>query len=504
MWKANHVTRKRSPLHDRARELQAASHSCLSYSQARELALAEQTMPTAQYARAALRELAADPGVAETWRERIRWHLVQAAEPHWPAPALIAEFTADLAAAAGIRPPDEGAATAPVLLQHTWMPHLRVALAAVDGRRNLAAMRGWWLGTIRSASWSPADPAHRAAQQFAYAACTSLAGPLRPLLRSRYGVRPPSSDAHYRLLPEDGAVRPAVFDDDGLWLGQLPYPRPRALPRRVGSFPYRSASDRLAVARALLAHALGGTDAGSLAACPTCAGTGWLEPMHSDSPARGDGTFTHAAAVPGTGSGPLCLCGPCRGTGLRPLPAARFAEDLLTFPSGRWTMSRRAAAEWAMGHLPPVDLLPHCGLGLQEGYLHAVVGELMEAGLPLDMRPDQGFGPDFDYAGVLSGWITLRRAGASRWENLLSWSSDRGWVIGDRRAPAGASRLLCPGQTVPAPTALVASLTAAEPVFGPSHALPDQRLDAYAEVLRYLPERGPHTSRSVETAGPLR
>ncbi|MEV6421806.1 hypothetical protein [Streptomyces sp. NPDC051662] len=499
------MTKKRTTDKQRARELQAHNPG-LSLGEALALVRSGRaaTIPTGAQARQALRDLAADAAVHPSWRARFRDHLVNAAESAWPTAEDCVGVCTDLHAAAGHGPQPE------------WVEYLRVPFPMMDmplpqvfqsigAMARAAGVKRYqcWFG-VQPPEGPPgegaAGPWQEAAQQYLFAVVLAFAGPLRALMRHSYGEAPSATDILYGAPPLPGRRshrRLWSYTPSGLRIDLLTYPRPWGAEAACGSFAVTSAGDRVLVARALLAHALGGTAPGALAACSGCQGTGWLEALDD----------IHAVHQPhyyrGESSGLLaCLCGRCRGSGLRELPAAEFAAEFCAPLAPSWRMRRSAIIQWTMSRLAPDDRAEPagCAPGLQTAYLDAVVDELLQAGHHVD-ESDDFYGIDFDTAGHLGAWIVLARraplgAGEPR-GRLLTWSSDRGWCVTARTVstlPASSvlavpPRALCPGILVPTPAELVRALgqDGLAPADTRWAAPADLMVDSYAQVLAYIP-----------------
>jgi hypothetical protein len=496
------VTKKRTTDKQRARELQAHNPR-LSLVEALALVRSGRvaTVPTCAAARGALKELVADPAVHTSWRERLRGHLVDAADAGWPSPEGCLEFCTDLHAAAGQGPQQEwDRLRVPLTMMDMRLPQVFHAIDAMARAADVKKYQSWF-GVQppegAQSPWDAAGPWHQAAQRYVFAVALALAGPLRGLLRHPYGEIPLAADVVYGIPPVPGrrSYRSIwTYTSAGLRIHPVTYPRPWGTEAVYGSFAVATASDRALVARALLSHALGGTAPGAQASCSGCQGTGWLEALD-------DQHIEHRPHYSSSG-GPACLCGRCRGSGMRALPVREFAEEYLTPLSPSWSMSRSDIIRWtAAWSAQAVSLeAATCAPGLQTAYVDAVVSGLLQAGLSVDVT-DDGYGVDFDTGGHLGAWITLPqhpfpgRDGARG--SFMTWSSDRGWCVSaraDRSRPASAfmtSALiaLCPGALVPSPAELVQALGALDLAQGAATwAQPSEfTVDSYAQVLAYLP-----------------
>jgi len=500
------VTKKRTTAKQRARELQALMPQ-LSLSEALALVRSGSTtaVPTRQEARVALQELAADAVVHASWRERMRHHLVEAADSGWPSPQTCPEFCSDLHAAAGGGPIEMwDRLRVPMAMMDMPLPQVLQAIAAMARAAGVQRYASWFgvqppEGT--QSPWDAAGPWHHAAQQYVFAVVLAFAGPLRDLLRHPYGQIPPADDVVYRVPPVPGrrSFRQMwTYTPHGLRIQAVTYPRPWGTEPVHGSFAVTTAADRVLVARALLAHALGGTAPAAQGACSGCQGTGWLEALDDQ----------HTAHRPhyhrGEPSVPLaCLCGRCRGSGLRGLPAREFADAFLTPLPLSWRMRRSDVLQWVAGRAAPTEraVPATCAPGLQTAYVDSVVAALVQAGFSVDDRED-GYGVDFDTAGNLGAWVTLPAhpfPGPNGSEgSFLTWSSDRGWCVtahnADPTVPASLimarpRHALCPGVLVPAPDELVAALAGMdrEEAQGKWEPPSDFTSDSYTQVLAYLP-----------------
>ncbi|MFJ1662273.1 hypothetical protein [Streptomyces anthocyanicus] len=498
------MTKKRKTDKQRARELQA-QHPRLTLGEALALVRAGRATarPTRAQARAALQELAGEPSLHPDWRARLRDHLVRAADPFWPGAADIAGIGFDLHAAAGDTvQPHWPTLCVPLSMGDLPLPYVRQAMGEMARAAGVTRYQDWFgvqppqevLDGAISGPWQ------EACGNFAFAVILAFAGPLRDLLRRPYGSAPLTVDVLYGAPPVAGRRSHRTlwtYTPSGLRVERLPYPRPWGAGDVFGDFPAASSADREQLARALLAHALGGASPGGLAACSGCQGTGWLEPIGDD----------HRDHLPhyyqGQDTEPvICPCGRCRGSGLRKLPSAEFAAQFLTPFTPSWSMNRSAVIQWARTRLTVVEEAEPvvCAWGLQASYVHAVVNELCAAGHQL--VPDgEGVGYDSDTFGHLGAWILLPHHASSDSGvpngRLLSWSSDRGWCVARRASaaePAAAilttpPRALCAGTLVPTPAQLVRALAESDLVAEDAPWAPPKELtvDAYAQVLSYIP-----------------
>jgi hypothetical protein len=190
-------------------------------------------LPTPNAARTALRELTADAAVHPSWRERVRHHLVGAADAQWPSPQAALEFCADLDAAAG-QIPQEGWDRLRVPLAMMDMPLPQVfqaitAMARAAGARRYQSWFGVKPPPSAQVPWDPAGPWHQATQQYVCAVALAFAGPLRALLRHPYGHVPPPDDVVYGILPVAGRRSHRsiwTYTPLGLRIHPVAYPRP--------------------------------------------------------------------------------------------------------------------------------------------------------------------------------------------------------------------------------------------------------------------------------------
>lgn len=443
------MPKRRTTAQQRARELQRAPGARLDYGQALESA---RRAPGPARARAVLGDLAEADGVSGSWRERIRHHMAAADRDDWPGPAHAAELREDLHLLAGATPPSHDMPAVPAAFE--YFPLAFLHKAAVTGR-----------------------------EAFAAAALCALGGPLRHLLRHPYGQPPRLDDVVYRsrTAPTTAPRRRLTVDtSDGLHFQDVPYPRPWGTQDVTGFYRSEEAGGRRELARAVLAHALGGAAPSSLAACRACHGNGWLSALDG-------GHEEHAPAYRPDG-GPVCVCAGCRGTGLRPLPAAAFDERFGRRLEDRTGVTRSEILAWAADRLPTGPGEPAgCGEGLQSGYAAAVVDAVREAGFTVD--GEEPCGLDFDVDGGLgahfyaAGEVAERRFGRPR--VLVIWYDDRGWSV----TGFGGHRPLLPEHFVPVPQDLARALA------GGGHAVDEREertvlrprdVDAYTAVLSYL------------------
>ncbi|MER5372578.1 hypothetical protein [Streptomyces sp. NPDC002553] len=495
------MTKKRKTEKQRARDLHARMPS-LRFGEA--LALVRSgstsTTPSIEDARRALQHVAASADVHPTWRERMRHHLVMAADPDWPAPQTALDFCADLCAAAGQPPLNEARLHLPFTMTDVPLPqlvHSITAMARAAGVRRYQTWSGIQPPASEQAPRESRGPWHQATQQYVFAAALAFAGPLHDLLQHPYGEVPPTGDVVYglsRVAGRRSQCRIWTYTPLGLRVQPVAFPRPWGIEPVYGSYAVATSAGRAQVARALLADALGGSAPTAQASCPGCQGTGWLEALDDEHGAhrphyRQDGRSRQLA----------CLCGNCRGTGLRPLPAEEFARQFLTRPGPSWRMRRSDILHWMADHAPLVESTYwSCAPGLQIPYIDAVASCLEQAGFVIAEGED-GCGVDFDWRGDLGAWITLPAHGVAgpdgRPGSVLGWSSDRGWYVrpeSDRSAPANQVwtsplRVLCRGTLVPRPVDLVAELAHLDQVDRRDRWEPpmDLTADSYAELLAY-------------------
>ncbi|MFF8994007.1 hypothetical protein ACF09H_29585 [Streptomyces sp. NPDC014983] len=450
------MTKRRTTAQQRAREMQRASGARLTYGTALESA---RRVPGPDQARAVLRGLAQADDVSLSWRERIRHHLAAADCNGWPGPIHAADLREDLHLLAGAGLPAHDLPVVPGPFEHFPLAFLHQA-----ARESLEA--------------------------FAVAALCALGGPLRHLLRRPYGQPPRLDDVVYRSRTAPTAAprrRLTVDTPDGLHFQDVSYPRPWGTRDIVGFYRNDDARGRREVARAVLAHALGGAAPTSLASCRPCHGNGWLSALDN-------GHQEHVPAYRLDG-GPVCVCAGCRGTGLRPLPEGEFDERFgrRLEGAGRGAgVSRSEILAWAAGRIPggPGGHAA-CGEGLQSGYAAAVVDAVRAVGFTvegeapcgLDFDVDGGLGAHF-YAG---GEAAEHRFGRAR--VLLVWYDDRGWSV----TGFGGHRLLLPDQFVPAPQDLARALAEGGQAVEQREerfALRPRDVDVYTAVLSYLPTVG--------------
>ncbi|MFF4933315.1 hypothetical protein ACFY2H_31155 [Streptomyces griseofuscus] len=446
------MTKRRTTAQQRAREMQRAPGARITYGQALESA---RRAPSPDQARAVLRDLAEAAGVCVSWRERIRHHLAGADRDGWPGQVQAAELREDLHLLAGATPPSHDMPAVPAAFEHFPLTALHQAASG-------------------------------SGEAFAAAALCALGGPLRHLLRHPYGQPPRLDDVVYRSRTAPTTAprrRLTVETSDGLHFQDVFYPRPWGTQDVAGFYRSDEAGGGREVARAVLAHALGGAAPSSLAACRACHGNGWLSALDG-------GHDEHAPAYRSDG-GPVCVCAACRGTGLRPLPATEFDDRF----GGRLEDARRGAGvtrseilAWAADRLPAGPGEPAgCGEGLQSGYAAAVVDAVRAAGFTvdgeepceLDFDVDGGLGAHF-YAG---GEAAERRFGRPR--VLVIWYDDRGWSV----TGFGGHHLLLPGEFVPAPEDLARALAEGGQAADEREeriALRPRDVDVYTAVLSYL------------------
>ncbi|MEV7157010.1 hypothetical protein AB0N77_20660 [Streptomyces misionensis] len=274
---------------------------------------------------------------------------------------------------------------------------------------------------------------------------------------------------------------------DGLHFQDVSYPRPWGTQDIVGFYRNDDARGRREVARAVLAHALGGAAPTSLASCRPCHGNGWLSALD-------DGHQEHVPAYRLDG-GPVCVCAGCRGTGLRPLPEGEFDERFgrRLEGAGRGAgVTRSEILAWAAGRLPGGPSgHAGCGEGLQSRYAAAVVDAVRAVGFTVEGEAPCGL--DFDVDGGLGAhFYTGGKAAEHRFGRarvLLVWYDDRGWSV----TGFGGHRLLSPDEFVPAPQDLAQALAEGGQAVEQREerfALRPQDVDVYTAVLSYLPTAG--------------
>lgn len=179
------------------------------------------------------------------------------------------------------------------------------------------------------------------ARDYLCAGIAALTGPLRHLLRRPYLARPREDDVTYqaRKAPTSPSRHlVTVHTLDGLHIEDVSFPRPWGTPTTTGYFTGQSDTGREDLARAILAHALGGTAPTSRASCGSCHGNGWLTALDPE----------HNAHVPAyrPDGRHVCSCGGCRGTGLRPLPVQLFAATFLPGSTPAPDRGSPAARSW--------------------------------------------------------------------------------------------------------------------------------------------------------------
>ncbi|WP_127452640.1 DUF6292 family protein [Streptomyces sp. B29(2018)] len=450
------MPKNRTTAQQRARQIQRAPGARLPYGKSLEAARSRQLHP--DQARKALRELIEADDIAGSWRDCLRGHLAAADHADWPTTQDAISLCEDLYVLSGTLAPAEVLPGIPPALRYFPLDHLHAALK----------------------TGSAAD--------YLCAAVAALTGPLRHLLRRPYLARPQEDDVtyHARKMPT-APSRPrqmvTVHTVDGLHIEDISFPRPWGTPTTTGYFTCKTAPGREDLARAVLAHALGGTAPTSRASCGTCHGNGWLtalDPEHN----------THVPAYRPDG-GHVCICGGCRGTGLRPLPVQLFAATFLRRLQARTgpEVSRREILEWTAAHAPAQHATgARCTEGPQDAYVRQVVAAVTDAGFTA-VRTDVpgGYELDFDEQGVLGAHFVVGGEAAARAFHtdsaLLFWFSDRGWSV----TGFGKVRRLLPDDLVPAPHAVAQALvTPATDDGAPSARRPPLHLDPYTAVLAYL------------------
>lgn len=453
------MTKKRTTAQQRAREIQHAPGSRLTYGQALETA----RRPLApDQAREVLRALAEDEhqDVSVSWRDRLRGHLAATQEADWPNMEHAVELSDDLFRLTGLPAPEDGLLGIPLALKFFPLARLHSA---------------WEQGST---------------SDFACASVAALAGPLRHFLRHPHLQRPRQDDVVYRVrkAPTSGTARRQVnvHTVDGLYLEDVAYPRPWGAPSAHGYYSTATTRGREELARAVLAHALGGAAPTSLASCGSCHGNGWLTALD---PGHGEHVPAYRPDV-----GPVCICANCHGTGLRPLPAGAFAAAFMRrLQASRGpAVSRSEILEWAAAH-GPVPPAPdaRCAEGLQGAYVQQAVAAVAAVGFEVGGDHGlEGYELDFDEQGVLGGHfaaggeLVRQRFGTD--SILMMWSSDRGWAI----TGFGEVRRLLPAHCVPAPDAVAQALLepAADEGDRWSAGVQRQPLDSdpYMAVLEYL------------------
>lgn len=457
------MPKKRTTAQQRARELQSADGSTLTYGQSlQQVRRRHRDLPRPGEARTALAELAKASDLSVTWRERLKHHVAASRADGWPAEHHARDLYEELHIAAG------------------------APLPGPDGPVALP----------RELRYFPLSPVERGLQSkdaaaLACALVEAFAGPMRQLLRHPYGSPASVDDLVYRIRRAPTRAprhQLTIHTPEDLYFDDVHYPRPWGTPLTYGFFRATDVRGRDELARALLAHALGGAEPTSLAACTTCQANGLLSALDTD----------HSSHIPAyRGERSICICGTCRGSGLRALPARAFAEEFLSdeirTAAGEepWVMARSSIITWASPHLlPPSGPSGGCRDGLQAGYIAAVADVLIGAGFTLTAGEESAdYELDFDDRGGLGGHFYVgghpclpSEYGASRL--LMFWYSDRGWTI----TGFGEVLALLPGQTVPEPEAVLQALLEHPPATDPGKPrLVPRDVDVYAEVLTYLP-----------------
>ncbi|MEU4077643.1 hypothetical protein [Streptomyces venezuelae] len=448
------MPKNRTTAQQRARQIQRAPGARLPYGKALEAARSRQLHP--DQARKTLRELAEADAIAVSWRDCLRGHLTAADHADWPTAKDAVALCEDLYRLTDAPAPAEVLPDIPPALRYFPLDHLRDAL--------------------RKGS----------APDYVCAGIAALTGPLRHLLRRPYGARLRQDDVTYRarkvpISPSRRLV--TVHTVDGLYLEDIAFPRPWGTPATTGYFTCETAPGCEELARAVLAHALGGAAPTSRASCSACHGNGWLtalDPEHD----------THVPAYRPDG-GHVCICAGCRGTGLRPLPTDLFAATFLRRLQARTgpDVSRREILEWTAAHAQAQPALrAGCAEGPQDAYVRQVVAAVTDAGFTVVATdtPD-GYELGFDEQGVLGAHFAVGGETALRIFNadsvLLIWFSDRGWSV----TGFGEVRPLLPADLVPEPQAVAQALVA--PATEDEASLtsrPPLHLDPYTAVLAYL------------------
>ncbi|WP_331746753.1 DUF6292 family protein (plasmid) [Streptomyces halstedii] len=447
------MPKNRTTAQQRARQIQRAPGARLPYGKALEAARRRQLHP--DQARQALRELAEADDIALSWRDCLRGHLATADRADWPTMEDAISWCEDLYVLSGIPSPAEALPGIPPALRYFPLDDLRAALKT---------------GTARD---------------YLCAGVAALTGPLRHLLRRPYLARPREDDVTYqaRKAPTSPSRHlVTVHTLDGLHIEDVSFPRPWGTPTTTGYFTGETIHGREDLARAVLAHALGGTEPTSRASCGTCHGNGWLTAMDPE----------HDAHVPAyrPDGGHVCSCGGCRGTGLRPLPVQLFAATFLRRLHARTgsEVSRREILEWTAEHAPAQPApRARCAEGPQDAYVRQVVDAVTNAGFtPVRTGAPDGYELDFDEQGVLGAHFAVAGEAALRAFRtdsvLLFWFSDRGWSV----TGFGEVRRLLPEDLVPAPHAVAQALATPPTDEGPSAGPPPFHLDPYTAVLAYL------------------
>ncbi|MFJ6752578.1 DUF6292 family protein [Streptomyces sp. NPDC091266] len=448
------MPKNRTTAQQRARQIQHSPGTRLPYGKALEAARSRQLHP--DQARKTLRELTEADDIAVSWRDCLRGHLAAADHADWPTMEDAVALCEDLYRLAGAPAPAEVLPDIPPALRYFPLDQLRDALKKGS------------------------------APDYLCAGIAALTGPLRHLLRRPYGSRPQQDDVTYQV--RKAAMSPSrrqvtVHTVDGLHIEDIPFPRPWGTPATTGYFTCESAPGREDLARAVLAHALGGAAPTSRASCGACHGNGWLTALGPE----------HEAHVPAyrPDGGHVCICGGCRGTGLRPLPADLFAATFLRRLQARTgpEVSRREILEWTAAHAPAQPAVQTwCAEGPQDAYVQQVVAAVADAGFTVirTSAPD-GYELDFDEQGVLGAHFAVGGEAALRTfatdSVLLFWFSDRGWSV----TGFGEVRRLLPADLVPEPRAVAQALMA--PATESAAPLPSRsplHLDPYTAVLAYL------------------
>jgi hypothetical protein len=456
------MPKKRTTAQQRARELQSADGSTLTYGQSlQQVRRRHRDLPRPGEARTTLAELATASDLSVTWQERFVHHLAASDEDGWPAKHHAQELYEELHIAVGAPLPGPDGPALPRELRYFPLSAVKQGLQAGD------------------------------AAELACALVETFAGPLRHLLRHSYGSPASVDDLVYRIrrAPTRAARHQlTIHTPEDLYFDDVHYPRPWGTPLTYGFFRTTDVHGRDELARALLAHALGGAEPTSLAACTACQANGLLSALDTD----------HSSHVPAYRSErTFCICGECRGSGLRALPARAFAEEFLSGEIGTaseaepWVMARSSIITWAAPRLlSQPEPSGGCRDGLQAGYIAAVAAALLGAGFTVDAGKEPAeYELDFDDRGGLGGHFyvgghpcLVHEFGASRL--LMFWYSDRGWTI----TGFGEVLALLPGQTVPEPETVLQALRTRPPADGSSRPLLVPRdVDVYAKVLTYLP-----------------
>ncbi|MGW1290106.1 hypothetical protein ACWD4N_42480 [Streptomyces sp. NPDC002586] len=455
------MPKKRTTAQQRARELQHANGSTLPYGQLlQQVRRRRSEVPRPDETRTALAELANASDLSTTWQERFTHHLAASHEDGWPAEHHAHELFEDLHIAVGAPIPGPNGAVVPRELRYFPLSQVERALRAGN------------------------------AADLACALVAAFEGALRHLLRHSRGRPASVDDLVYRIRRAPTRAprhQLTIHTPEDLYFDDVPYPRPWGTPLAYGFFRTTDIQGRDELARALLAHALGGAEPTSLAACTNCQGNGLLSALNPD----------HSAHIPAYRSDrTICICGECRGSGLRTLPARDFAEEFLsdeirTTPDAEpWAIARSSIITWAS---PRLLAQPRpsgeCRDGLQAGYIAAVAATLLAAGFTVDGSEQlAAYELDFDDRGGLGGHFYVgghpclaHEFGASRL--LMCWYSDRGWTV----TGFGDSLALLPGQPVPEPAAVLQALLQRPPVIDPTRPpLVPRDIDVYTEVLAYV------------------